>query len=126
MNKYLIVILLHQFIFQGMFLIKNIIISVISLIDMKDSWRVGILEDQKTALISPGIYRYTRNPYFVSYILMFTAYTVLLQNIVLLGLSFIGIVFIHKMILKEEAYLHKVHGEVYIQYKKKVSRYILI
>ncbi|MCP4370343.1 MAG: isoprenylcysteine carboxylmethyltransferase family protein [Deltaproteobacteria bacterium] len=93
---------------------------------MKDSWRVGVLEDQKTELVTTGIYRFTRNPYFVSYFLMFAAYTVLLQNLILFGLSILGFLIVHKMIMKEEKYLYSVHGDTYEQYKTKVPRYMII
>jgi len=107
-------------------LILNLFVSASSLVNLKDSWRVGVLENQKTELIISGIYRFTRNPYFVSYILMFAAYTIILQNLILLGFSIIGILFIHKMIGKEESYLYSVHGDTYLQYKKKVPRYLFI
>ncbi|MBC8439943.1 MAG: isoprenylcysteine carboxylmethyltransferase family protein [Deltaproteobacteria bacterium] len=98
----------------------------ISLIHLKDSWRVGVVENQKTVLITSGIYRFTRNPYFVSYFFMFLAYTVLLQNLILLGLSIMGFIFVHIMIKKEEKYLYSVHGDAYLQYKKTVPRYLIV
>lgn len=113
-------------IFGSVLLLFNLIISAASLVNLKDSWRVGVLEDQKTELISSGIYRFTRNPYFLSYIIMFIAYTVILQNILLLVLTVFAFFLIHKMILKEERYLYSVHGADYMYYKQKVPRYILI
>ncbi len=107
-------------------LFLNLIVSGASLMNLKDSWRVGVLEDQKTELITTGIYRFTRNPYFVSYFLMFAAYIILLQNLILFGLSIVGFLFVHKMIMKEEQYLYSVHGDAYEQYKMKVSRYIIL
>ncbi len=107
-------------------LFLNLIVSGASLTNLKDSWRVGVLEDQKTELIATGIYRFTRNPYFVSYLLMFAAYTILLQNLILFGLSIIGFLFVHKMTIKEEKYLYSVHGDAYVQYKTKVPRYVIV
>jgi len=104
----------------------SLLVSAASLMDLKDSWRVGILKEQKIDLISTGIYQYTRNPYFLSYILMFAAYTVMLQSIILLTLSLVGFLFIHRMIKKEEAYLTELHGESYLNYKKTVPRYWII
>ena len=104
----------------------NLIVSAASLINLKDSWRVGVLENQKTELIVSGIYRFTRNPYFVSYLFMFAAYTIILQDLILLVLSVLGFLFVHSMIVKEEKYLHSVHGDTYQQYKKKVPRYLFI
>ena len=113
-------------IFGLVILFLNLILSGASLMNLKDSWRVGVLEDQKTELITSGIYRFTRNPYFVSYLLMFAAYTVLLQNLILFGLSIVGFLFVHKMIMMEEKYLYSVHSDAYLQYKMKVPRYIII
>ena len=107
-------------------LFLNIIISTASLVHLKDSWRVGVLEEQETELITSGIYRFSRNPYFASYILMFAAYTLLLQNLLLLGLSIAGFVLIHKMISKEETYLFSVHGDAYSEYKRTVPRYLIV
>jgi len=107
-------------------LLLNLTISAASLLNLKDSWRVGILKDQNTELISSGIYRFTRNPYFLSYMIMFIAYTVILQNIMLIVLTVFAFLLIHKMILKEEEYLYSVHGADYVQYKQKVPRYLLI
>ena len=107
-------------------LILNLVISGASLVNLKDSWRVGVLEDQKTELITTGIYRFTRNPYFVSYFLIFAAYTVILQNFILFGLSLLGFLFIHKMIIKEEKYLYSKQGDTYLQYEKKVPRYMFL
>lgn len=108
------------------FLFLNLVVSGTSLMGLKDSWRVGVLEDQKTELVTTSIYRFTRNPYFVSYFLMFAAYTVFLQNLILFGLSVLGFLFTHKMILSEEKYLLSVHGDSYVKYKTKVPRYVII
>jgi protein-S-isoprenylcysteine O-methyltransferase Ste14 len=108
------------------FIFINIIISAASLLNMKDSWRVGVIENQKTKLIENGIYKFSRNPYFLSYIFMFIAYTVMLQNIILFCLSVIGILSIHSMIIKEESYLLRIHGDLYTKYKRRVPRYFII
>lgn len=47
-------------------------------------------------------------------------------HLILLGLSIMGFIFTNLMIKKEEKYLYSVHGEVYMQYKKRVPRYIII
>lgn len=107
-------------------LAMNLLVGAASLIGLRDSWRVGVLEDQQTALIEGGIYSFSRNPYFLSYLIMFAAYTVLLQNIILLILSIVGFAMIHLMVLKEEKHLTALHGEKYRQYQKRVPRYFII
>jgi protein-S-isoprenylcysteine O-methyltransferase Ste14 len=114
-------------IYIGMFLLcLNLIISLLALIQMRDSWRVGIKEDDKTELINVGIFRITRNPYFLSYIVLFLAYILLVANVLIIISSLISIISIHKMIMKEEKYLEALHGGKYLDYKKNVPRYLFI
>lgn len=107
-------------------LVFSLIVSGASLLTLGDSWRVGVLEDQETKLVISGIYRATRNPYFVSYLLMFAGYTVILQNLLLLSLAIIAIFFVHNMILKEEKYLFATHPGDFTDYKNKTPRYLFI
>ena len=114
-------------IYIGMFLLcLNLIISLLALIQMRDSWRVGIKEDDKTELVNSGIFRITRNPYFLSYIVLFLAYILLVANVLIIISSLISIISIHKMIMKEEKYLEALHGGKYLDYKKSVPRYLII
>ncbi|HSR16685.1 MAG TPA: isoprenylcysteine carboxylmethyltransferase family protein [Ignavibacteriaceae bacterium] len=117
----------EYFIFIGMLLLfLNLIISFLALIQMRDSWRVGIKEDDKTDLIIGGIFKITRNPYFLSYIVLFLAYILLVANILVIISSLLAFISIHKMIMKEEEYLEALHGEKYLDYKNNVPRYFLI
>jgi protein-S-isoprenylcysteine O-methyltransferase Ste14 len=117
----------NYIIFIGIILLfLNLIISFLALTQMRDSWRVGIKEDDKTELINGGIFKITRNPYFLSYIVLFLAYILLVANIILIISALIAIISIHKMIMKEEIYLESLHGEKYLAYKNSVPRYFII
>lgn len=114
-------------IFIGMFLLSlNLVISFLALVQMRDSWRVGIKEDDKTDLINSGIFKVTRNPYFLSYIILFLAYILSVANVLIIISSILSFISIHKMILKEEKYLEALHGVKYLDYKNNVPRYLLI
>lgn len=106
-------------------LILNLTISMFSLLHLRDSWRVGVIEEQQTELITTGIYSKTRNPYFVSYNIMFVSYALLRQNVILVILTLIGFGLVHWMIVKEESYLRDIHRDRYEDYCSEVSRYIL-
>ena len=106
-----------------LFLISIILCWVFSS-QLKDSWRVGVLEDQRTVLITDGVYAYVRNPYFVSYFIMFLSLLLIRPSIVLLVLVILPVIVFHKMVLKEEAYLLKMHGKEYENYKAKTGRYL--
>lgn len=108
----------------GLFMLASLGISAASLTDLGDSWRVGVIEEQETELIELGVYSFSRNPYFLAYLLMFAAYTTLLKSPLLLILSLIGFGMIHTMILREERYLAKTHGADYERYRQRVPRYL--
>ena len=117
----------NYIIFIGIVLLfLNLIISFLALTQMRDSWRVGIKEEDKTELINVGIFKISRNPYFLSYIILFIAYILLVANVILILSSLISILSIHKMIMKEEKYLEALHGKKYLDYKNSVPRYFLI
>ena len=46
-------------------------IFLLSVLCMKDSWRAGIPDKDKTELVTTGIYRYSRNPAFLGFDLMY-------------------------------------------------------
>ena len=60
------------------------------------------------------------------YVLIFVEYIILLQNLILFGLSISGFLLVYKMIMREEKYLYSVQDDAYGQYKKKVPRYLVI
>lgn len=110
----------------GLFLLgATLLVAAASLQGLGDSWRVGVIEEQQTTLVESGIYRYSRNPYFLAYLLMFAAYTVLLQSAVLLGLSAIGFTLVHSMVLREEKHLATLHPQAYREYCQRVPRYLI-
>jgi protein-S-isoprenylcysteine O-methyltransferase Ste14 len=106
------------------FIMIALIVGLAALYEMKNSWRVGIKYEQKTDLVTSGIYSLSRNPYFLSYDLLFLGLFLIYPSLVFLILTLVLIAMFHFMIMEEEAYLEKVQGENYINYKKKVSRYL--
>ena len=102
-----------------------LIIGLMALIEMRNSWRVGIKHNQKTDLVTTGIYAKSRNPYFLSYNLLFIGIFMIFPSLTLLILIVALMIVFHIMIKEEESYLEKVQGEPYRIYRKKVGRYLL-
>jgi len=110
----------------GLLLVSiGFVLGIAALIQMRDSWRVGIKYDQKTTLISDGIYRFSRNPYFLSYDILILGYLFIFPSPVLFTLYLILVYIFHNMILEEEKYLESTHGDLYREYKMKVGRYFI-
>jgi protein-S-isoprenylcysteine O-methyltransferase Ste14 len=116
----------HPFVsYAGLVLFAASIVGVwVISAQMKDSWRVGISQHHKTELIQDGIYAYCRNPYFLSYYLMFFGLFLVRPSLVLLVLILAIIATFHRMVLAEEAHLQSKHGKAYAAYKKKTGRYL--
>ena len=97
---------------------------LLSVLCMKDSWRAGIPDKDKTELVTTGIYRYSRNPAFLGFDLMYVGVLLMYGNLLVLGFSAFAVVMLHLQILQEEEYLESAFGSAYIEYKKQVLRYL--
>lgn len=102
--------------------ILGVLFFALATITMKTSWRVGIPEE-KTALVTQGIYGWSRNPAFVGFDLLYLSVCLMFFNIPLLLVSLWAAVMLHLQILQEENHMHHVFGEEYDVYKKHTLRY---
>lgn len=103
----------------------GVLIFVISVVQMKDNWRAGVQREDKTNLVTTGIYSISRNPAFLGFDLMYVGILFTFFNWYLCFATSFVLVFFHMQIVNvEEDFLIETFGEEYIQYKKKVCRYI--
>lgn len=91
---------------------------------MKSSWRVGVDRNTRTSLITNGIYKYSRNPAFVGFDLMFIGLFFTYPNTLSLIVACCNIVVIHLQIMEEEKFLQERFGSEYANYKKLTPRYL--
>lgn len=94
----------------------------LAIITMKTSWRVGIPEE-KTMLVTKGIYRWSRNPAFVGFDLLYLSVCFLFFNIPLALFSLWAMIMLHIQILQEEQHMENMFGEEYRVYKSRTLRY---
>ncbi len=115
----------HALTMAGSLLIASgLIASSLASLTLRKSWRIGIDESEKTELITRGIYRFSRNPYFLSYDLVLAGMVFCMVSPLLIAPASATIILFHCMILREERYLEKQHGDSYLRYKKEVRRYL--
>ncbi len=100
------------------------ILFIVSVITMKDSWRAGIAENDKTKIITSGIYSISRNPAFLAFDCVYVGLLLIAFNWILLVLSVFAMTMLHLQILQEETFLSKTFGAEYNIYKSKVRRYL--
>ena len=99
-------------------------VFLLSVLCMKDSWRAGIPDKDRTKLVTGGIYRYSRNPAFLGFDFMYSGVLLMYGNLLTLGFSIFAMLMLHLQILQEERYLEGAFGNAYIEYKKQVFRYL--
>lgn len=100
------------------------ILFTVSVITMKDSWRAGIAEHDKTKIITSGIYSISRNPAFLAFDCVYASLLLIAFNPVLLVFSAFAMTMLHLQILQEETFLSKTFGAEYSSYKSRVRRYL--
>ena len=78
-----------------------------------------------TQLVSTGIFQFSRNPMYLSLLLMLIAWALWLGNsLAWLGVIVFILVMNHCQIAREEAYLESKFGDEYRHYKQKVRRWL--
>lgn len=99
-----------------------VIIFALAIITMKNSWRVGIPEE-KTSLVTNGIYKWSRNPAFVGFDLLYLSMCLLFFNVPLLVISICAVIMLHIQISQEEEYMKNTFGKYYLDYMEHTLKY---
>lgn len=100
------------------------IIFLLSVLFMRDSWRAGIPEKDKTELVTDGIYKFSRNPAFLGFDFQYIGFMLMYFNPLTAAFTVFAVLMLHLQILQEERYLEGVFGKPYTDYKKSVFRYL--
>lgn len=100
-------------------------VFITAVLTMRDSWRAGVPKNDRTELVTSGIYQISRNPAFLGFDLLYIGILLMFFNWVLCVVSAFAILMYHLQIVNvEEEFLLAAFGDEYLQYKKKVCRYI--
>jgi protein-S-isoprenylcysteine O-methyltransferase Ste14 len=95
-----------------------------SLISFGKSFRVGIDTDHPDRLITTGIFGFSRNPIYVAFATVLIGEFLVFPNWILLVYLAAATWLFHRQVLREEAYLKDHYGPEYIEYCKRVRRYL--
>ncbi len=102
----------------------GVTVFVMAVIQMKENWRAGVQREEKTDLVTTGIYSISRNPAFLGFDLMYIGILCSFFNWYIFVATVLALVLFHLQIVKvEEEFLTETFGQEYIAYKKKVFRY---
>ena len=105
-------------------LVSSFLWTSIAQYQMSKSWRIGINYEEKTVLISHGLFKHSRNPVFLGVLVSYLGTFLIVPNILSFSILFITFVTIQTQVRLEEEYLENVQGQEYFDYKKIVSRWL--
>jgi protein-S-isoprenylcysteine O-methyltransferase Ste14 len=105
--------------------VAGIAVCVAAQFSMGDSWRIGVDVNERTALVTAGIFGVVRNPIFSSMVLAAAGFGLLVPN----GWSLTGFVLLLIGLVVqvrhvEEPYLRRTHGPAYDGYTAQAGRFL--
>lgn len=111
--------------YTGLVLVHAALIwIVVTQSHMKQSWRIGIDEKNKTSLVTNGLFGISRNPIFLGMIISTAGLFLILPNALTFLVAAASYIVIQIQIRLEEEHLLKQHGTAYKEYKRTVRRLI--
>lgn len=107
-------------------LIIGTVILFLSTFKLKSDLVFGLSSSSKHKLQTNGIYSLSRHPFYLGFIFILFSSCLLIPHYLNI-LAFLGAWIIHHFIMiKEEEFLIRQYGDEYIQYTKRVKRYITL
>jgi len=77
------------------------------------------------ALVTVGLYRVTRNPMYIGFIVLYFGLSIVLTSVWILLLLIPVVLILHRgVVLREEAYLERKFGDEYARYAERVPRWL--
>ena len=111
--------------YAGMgFVILGTALALAALWTMGRSWRIGIDEQAREALVTTGVFSISRNPIFVFFDLLAIGMACMSGTVFFLASSLIVVAATHVQILREEKHLRRRFGDEYDRYCRRVRRYL--
>ena len=105
-------------------MLAGLVLMVAAQLGLGASWRIGIEEGARPGLVTDGLYRYSRNPIFLAFLILLVGYALLIPTLLSLALvagTYLGV---RRQIAAEEEYLERTYGEAYRDYARRVGRFM--
>lgn len=97
---------------------------IASALAMSDNWRVGVPVEERTRLVTSGVYAYSRNPAFIGFGFFYIGILFMFFSVALFVLTAGACAALYFQIVNvEEDYLTAAFGEEYVEYKNNVGRF---
>lgn len=99
--------------------------TLLTQLAMGDSWRIGVDQSERTALVTDGPFAVVRNPIFTCMLLTGAGLALVVPNVVaIVGWVLLVVAIQLQVRVVEEPYLARVHGDTYTTYRQDVGRLV--
>ena len=99
-------------------------VAFIAQLQMGNSWRTGIDKNIKTALVTTGLFRYSRNPIYLALLISLLGFFLMAPNALSLCCLVLAYPSIEIKIRFEEEHLAEEHPVAFNNYQEKVRRWV--
>ncbi len=104
----------------------GILITLTAQWQMRDEWRIGVDQNEKTALVTHGLYSRSRNPIYFGIFLYWIGLSGALPHPIILILGLVCWASIEVIVRRvEEPYLRSLHASDYEKYLEQTNRYFI-
>ena len=98
---------------------------VVAQATMAASWRIGVDPDEKTELVTGGVFRFSRNPIHGGMVAMAVGVALMVPNAVCVAAVALIVVAVELQVRAiEEPYLRRVHGDVFTNWTATSGRFL--
>jgi protein-S-isoprenylcysteine O-methyltransferase Ste14 len=103
--------------------ISGFLLLFLGRVELGSSFRLGTPREETSLKVS-GLYRFSRNPMYLGVYATVFASIIYTVNPVVIVVGVFVVAVHHKIILAEEEYMQKVFGQEYLEYSRRVRRYL--
>jgi len=105
--------------------VAGVALNVGGFITQKRAGTDPIPFNPSTRIVAHGLYRFTRNPMYIGFALCTFGLAILVDSAWMLLAVPIGLILIDRIVVtREEHYLERKFGEEYLNYKRRVRRWV--
>jgi protein-S-isoprenylcysteine O-methyltransferase Ste14 len=101
----------------------GLLVFMAAFVSFGDSWRVGFDVKTPGALVTGGVFAFSRNPIYLFLDLWFIGIFLINGRLIFLIFALLTLLVIHWQILQEESFLTNLYGQPYDEYRGRTRRY---
>lgn len=105
--------------------LAGLVATFVAQVAMGTSWRVGVDPDEQTDLVVRWPFTLVRNPIFTAMALTAVGFTLMVPTVLAIGaLALLLWALRYQVVVVEEPYLRRTHGDDYAAYTSRVGRFL--